>query len=176
MPAVLPASSAPRHLPGSAAATPPARTLVIGYGSPIRGDDAIGPLAADALAAGPLPPGLVVLSRHVLTAELAESLAAVDRVIFLDADAQGQPGELRVQRLNPDATAVSTMAHFLDPRELLAWCETLYQRVPQAWMVSVAGQSFDYASYRLSPAAMAALPLMLGEVRRLLDQPLLPAG
>ena len=61
------------------------RTLVIGYGSPIRGDDAIGPLAADALAAAPLPPGWRVLSRHVLTAELAEDLAAVDRVIFLDA-------------------------------------------------------------------------------------------
>lgn len=176
MPALLPASSAARHLPGSAAATTSVPTLVIGYGSPIRGDDAIGPLAADALAAGSLAPGVVVLSRHILTAELAESLAAVDRVIFLDAAAQGQPGQVRVQRLSPDATAVSTMAHFLDPRELLAWCETLYQRVPQAWMVSVAGQSFDYDCYRLSPVAKAALPLMLVEVRRLLDQPLLPAG
>jgi hydrogenase maturation protease len=173
-----------RGAAGAAAAAPPspsqcgvdaapgvARTLVVGYGSPIRGDDAIGPLAADALAAGPLPPGLRVLSRHVLTAELAEDLAAADRVIFLDAAAQGRPGELRVCTLEPDAGAVSTMAHFLDPRELLAWCETLYQRVPQAWLVSVAGESFDYASYRLGPAATAALPLMLAEVRRLVDAP-----
>ena len=151
------------------------RTLVIGYGSPIRGDDAIGPLAADALAATPLPPGLRVLSRHVLTAELVEDLAEAERVIFLDAVAQGRPGEVRVRPLEPDAHAVSTMAHFLDPRELLAWCDTLYQRVPQAWLVSVAGESFDYASYRLGPAAAAALPLMLDHVRRLVDGPCIHA-
>jgi hydrogenase maturation protease len=155
---------------GVAAAAP--RTLVIGYGSPIRGDDAIGPLAADALAAGPLPAGLHVLSRHVLTAELAEDLAAADRVIFLDAAVQGRPGEVRVRPLGPDATALSTMAHFLDPRELLAWCETLYRHVPQAWLVSAAGASFEYACYRLSPAATAAVPAMLAEVRRLADAPL----
>jgi hydrogenase maturation protease len=168
-----PSPSAPEHRPEPAAAPTVQRTLVIGYGSPIRGDDAIGPLAADALAAGPLPPGLLVLSRHVLTAELAEALAAVDRVIFLDAAAQGKPGEVQVHRLNPDATAISTMAHFLDPRELLAWCETLYRRVPQAWLVSAAGHSFDYACYTLSPAATAAVPAMLAEVRRLFDAPLL---
>lgn len=147
------------------------RTLVIGYGSPIRGDDAIGPLAADALTAAPLPPGWRVLSRHVLTAELAEDLAAVDRVIFLDASVRGRPGEVQVCTLEPDAHAISTMAHFLDPRELLAWCETLYRRVPQAWLVSAAGASFDYASYRLGPAAAAAVPVMLAEVRRLAAAP-----
>ena len=154
-----------------APAAPPT-TLVIGYGSPIRGDDAIGPLAADALAAGPLPPGLRVLSRHVLTAELAEDLASAGRVIFLDAAAQGTPGEVQVQALGPDASALSTMAHFLDPRELLAWCEALYQRVPQAWLVSTAGSSFDYACYHLSPAVQAALPAMLAEVRSLAAAPL----
>jgi hydrogenase maturation protease len=151
------------------------RTLVIGYGSPIRGDDAIGPLAADALAAGPLPPGLRVLSRHVLTAELAEDLAAAERVIFVDAAVQGSAGEVQVRQLQPDSTAMSTMAHFLDPRELLAWCQTLYQHVPQAWLVSAAAESFAYASYTLSPAATAALPAVLAEVRRLVEAPLAPA-
>ncbi len=150
------------------------RTLVIGYGSPIRGDDAIGPLAADALASGPLPPGLTVLSRHVLTAELAEDLAGADRVIFLDAAAQGGAGEVRVRPLEPDASSVSTMAHFLDPRELLAWCQALYGRVPQAWLVSAAGQSFDYACYALSTAAAAAVPAMLAEVHKLVDAPPVP--
>ena len=167
------APSAAISLPGVAAAradlTAARRTLVIGYGSPIRGDDAVGPLAADALAAGPLPPGLRVMSRHVLTAELVEDLAAVDQAIFLDAAAQGEPGRVQVQELGPDASLVSTMAHFLDPRELLAWCETLYQRVPQAWLVSVAGTSFDYAGYCLSPAVAAAVPAMLVEVRRLVS-------
>ena len=65
------------------------KTLIIGYGSPIRGDDAIGPLAADALAAGLLPAGVVVISRHILTAELVEDIAAADRVIFLPGEGSG---------------------------------------------------------------------------------------
>lgn len=144
-------------------------TLIIGYGSPIRGDDAIGPLAADALQAQGLPPGVRVLSRHVLTAELVEDIAAVDQVIFLDAAAEGEPGEVQLLELGPDPSAVSTMAHFLDPRELLAWCQTLYQREPKAWLVSAAGLSFDYASYSLTPTAESALAPMLEQVHALLD-------
>lgn len=143
-------------------------TLIIGYGSPIRGDDAIGPLAADALAAGPLPEGVRVLSRHVLTAELAEDLAAAGRVVFIDAAVDGLPGEVRVRPLAADATALSTMAHFLDPRELLAWCETLYGRAPETWLVSAGGASFDYAGYELTATARAALPLVVESVRALI--------
>lgn len=147
------------------------RTLIVGYGSPIRGDDAIGPLAADALLSQPLPEGVQVVSRHVLTAELAEDIAAADRVIFLDAAADGEPGEVRVRRLQPDASAVSTMAHFLDPRELLAWSQTLYRREPVAYLVSAAGQNFDYAHYSLSPVAASALAPLLERVRDLLAEP-----
>jgi hydrogenase maturation protease len=150
------------------------RTLIIGYGSPIRGDDAIGPLAADALLAQPLPEGVAVISRHVLTAELVENIAAADRVIFLDAAADGEPGEVRVRGLQPDASAVSTMAHFLDPRELLAWCQTLYRREPTAYLVSAAGQTFDYAHYSLSPVASSALDALLERVHALLAEPELP--
>ena len=148
------------------------KTLIIGYGSPIRGDDAIGPLAADALEAGPLPAGVTVIARHILTAELTEDIAAADRVIFLDATVEGEPGEVRVRRLEPDATALSSMAHFLDPRELHAWCQTLYQREPAAYLVSATGQSFDYANYALSPTATAALEPMLARVRALIAEPL----
>lgn len=123
---------------------------------------------ADALSAAPLPNGVRVISRHVLTAELVEDIASADRVIFLDAAADGTPGEVRVRELHPDGTAVSTMAHFLDPRELLAWCQTLYQHEPRAWLVSAAGQSFDYAHYSLSSTAAAALAPLLAEARALI--------
>jgi hydrogenase maturation protease len=144
------------------------RTLVVGYGSPIRGDDAIGPLAADRLEAEGVPEGVSVVSRHVLTAELVPDIAAADLVVFLDATLQGDPGEVRLRPLHPDARAVSTMAHFLDPRELLAWAEALYQRRPQAWLVSAAGARFDYGLYELSPALVAAIEPMLMQVRGLI--------
>ncbi|NEX20453.1 hydrogenase maturation protease [Thiorhodococcus mannitoliphagus] len=144
------------------------KTLIIGYGSPIRGDDALGPLAADRLAGLELPSHVEVASRHVLTAEMVADLADKDLVIFLDAAVDLAPGEVRCQPLAPDEHAVSTMAHFLDPRELLAWCETLYQRVPDAYLITGGGDSFDYASYELTPIAESAIEKMLDTVNKLL--------
>ncbi len=142
--------------------------LIIGYGSPIRGDDAIGPLAADRLENEGLPPGVEVISRHILTAELVPEIVNCDRVIFLDAAAVGEPGEVRCRRLQPDDRAISTMAHFLDPRELLAWCAALYDRVPEAFLITACGESFDYSSYSLSETGERALVPMLERTRRLL--------
>lgn len=139
----------------------PARTLVIGYGSPIRGDDAIGPMAADQLQQMNLPDWLTVESRHILTAELAADLADAERVVFLDAAVGLPPGELRRQRLFPDKTAPSTMAHFHDPRELLAWCEALYDKAPDAWLITAGGDDFGYGHFRLSKQAGIALHRML---------------
>ncbi len=153
-----------------------AQVLVIGYGSPIRGDDAIGPLAADRLAGEALPAGVEVIARHILTAELVPEIAARDRVIFLDAAAGGVPGAVRCRRLQPDGSAVSTMAHFLDPRELLAWCEALYGRVPEAFLITTYGASFDYSSYSLSETGERALAPMLERARGLLEVAGLPNG
>lgn len=151
-------------------------TLVIGYGSPIRGDDAIGPLAAEALADAGVPAHVDVLARHVLTAELVPDLAAAERVVFLDACVDGTPGEVRVRELTPEPALASTMAHFHDPRELLAWCEALYGRVPRAWLVSAAGARFDYAHCELSPSAQAALTEMVTAARTLVDAAAPPAA
>jgi len=149
--------------------------LIIGYGSPIRGDDAIGPLVADRLAEmvvdGALPPGVEVQARHILTAELVEDLNRADLVIFLDAAADLAPGLVSRRALRPDATAMSTMAHFHDPRELLAWCEALYGSSPETWLVSAGGAEWGYASYTLSTVAQAAVEAMIAEVVALLGGP-----
>ncbi len=153
-------------------AAPAPRALVIGYGSPIRGDDAIGPLVADRLAtrlaADPtLSGGVEVQARHILTAEIVDDLVRAERVIFIDA-ADLEPGEVRCRRLAPDTATLSTMAHFHDPRELLAWCEALYQRIPQTWLVSAGGAEWGYASYSLSATAERAVEPMIAEVIALL--------
>jgi hydrogenase maturation protease len=143
------------------------KTLVIGYGSPIRGDDAIGPLVADRLETQGAPAGVAVISRHILTADLVPDLAASDLVIFLDAAVDTAPGQVSCRPLAPDAAAMSTMAHFLDPRELLAWTHALYGRAPAAYLVSAGGATFDYAGYELSPSAEVAVGRMLEQVRAL---------
>ncbi|MGD8207651.1 MAG: hydrogenase maturation protease [Thiohalocapsa sp.] len=142
--------------------------LIIGYGSPIRGDDAIGPLAAERIAALDLPQGVGVQSRHILTAELVDDLRRAAVVVFLDAAADSAPGEVRCRRLKPDATAPSTMAHFHDPRELLAWCEALYGRAPEAWLISAGGAEWGYSGYRLSESAERAVEPMIRQTLTLL--------
>ncbi len=146
-------------------------TLVIGYGSPIRGDDALGPLLAERVAErveqGDWPAGTVAEARHILTAELVADLHRAERVVFIDAAVDTAAGEVRSMRLQPDQTALSTMAHFHDPRELLAWCEGLYGTAPKAWLVSVGGGAWDYGHFDLSPAVRGALPAALDLVRAL---------
>jgi len=141
-----------------------ATALVIGYGSPIRGDDAIGPLVADRLQQLALPDWIRIEARHILTAELAAALAEVERVVFLDAAVDLPPGQLRCQPLHADSSAASTMAHFHDPRELLAWCQGLYGRVPRAWLITAGGVDFGYGHFQLSEAAAAAVQPMMDAV------------
>jgi hydrogenase maturation protease len=71
---------------------------------------------------------------------------------------------LSCRRLVPNTSAVSTIAHFLHPRELLAWCEALDQHRPEVWLVTLAADAFDYGLYDLSPAAHGAVV----RVRRLI--------
>ena len=142
----------------------PSHTLIIGYGSPIRGDDAIGLIAVERLVERGLAADVTALARHVLTAELVTELECCQRVIFLDAAAIGEPGAIAVRRIAPDVTAHSTLAHVLDPAELLAWCQRLFGHAPEAYLITVTGACFDYAHCQLSPIAAAALEHLIVQV------------
>jgi hydrogenase maturation protease len=146
------------------------RVLVIGYGSPIRGDDAIGPLVADRLIDTIESERIVVHSRHILTAELVGEVAEAGLVIFLDASVEGVPGEVRCRPLAPDPNATISMAHFLDPRELLAWVAALYGQAPPAYLITATAQTFDYAGYQLSPTADNAVQPMIDWTHKLIEQ------
>jgi hydrogenase maturation protease len=164
------------HLNGHCGPEPSLQTLVIGYGSPIRGDDALGPLVADRIAerlanSGAPKRAIEVMARHILTAELVDDLIRARRVIFIDAAADSTPGTIRRQRLFPSTSSLSTMAHFHDPRELLAWCDALYRRTPEGWLFSVGGADWDYACYRLSSAVEDSVEPLIEAVLELVEQP-----
>ena len=58
--------------------------LVIGYGNELRRDDGLGPQAARAVAGWGMP-GVLALSCHQLTPELAEIVADAEEALFIDA-------------------------------------------------------------------------------------------
>jgi hydrogenase maturation protease len=137
--------------------------LVIGYGSELRGDDAVGRHVARQ-AAGWRRPDVRALSVHQLTPELAEPLSAADVAVFVDAGAGGGAGLVRLQRL--EAAPGVAPGHTSDPRWLLALTEALYGRRPEAWLVTVPAYHFALGQ-GLSTAAQHGASVALWEINRL---------
>ena len=101
------------------------RIRVIGVGTR-QGDDAAGLLVAEALAAGALPPGVVVRTCDRPGADLLGEMEGADAVVIIDATRSGRaPGT--VFRVAPEEMAGgrSLSSHALGAREALALAEAL---------------------------------------------------
>jgi hydrogenase maturation protease len=146
-------------------------TLIIGYGNPLRGDDGVGPHAAELLADRDgatlplLPDDVQVLICHQLTIELAPQIAEADRLILIDARATGEPGSIEQCILTPAIPDRSSLTHHIDAQGLLAAAQILYGHAPETVLLTVSGGSFDCGE-TLSPAVAAALPDLLARIRQ----------
>lgn len=134
------------------AAARPARTLVIGYGSDLRGDDAAGRRAADAVTQR-CPPGMEVRSVHQLTPELAADVVGRDTVIFVDATAAGS--RLAQQALSATPAPGAT-THHVDAGGVVALAGLLGRPPTRAWLVSIPAVDFAVGA-ELSPVATAGV-------------------
>jgi hydrogenase maturation protease len=134
-----------------------ARVLIIGYGSPLRGDDHIGCHVAHMLEQyyGE-DPDVRVLGSHQLTPEMAEDVAASEFVLFLDAAAGTGAGEIKQIAVEPHPGPFS-FAHHLQPDLLLAATMELYGSVPPAELLTIVGSAFELGD-GLSPAVRRRLP------------------
>jgi len=141
------------------------RALLIGYGNPLRGDDGVGWTAADMLAAR--YPELTVITRHQLTPELAETISHFARVVFVDATAVGQPGDIVAHRLDPESVTGDLYSHNCDPAGLLKMAGFLYGRAPTGHIVTITGESFGYEE-TLSPTVTAVLPQLCAKIEQLI--------
>ena len=143
------------------------RVLIIGYGNPLRGDDGIGPEAARRLAAEMTDPDVEALAVHQLTPELAEPISQAELVLFIDAASEGVPGEVRVQKIEP-RTPEQAFTHQFDPPMLLAAAQLLFGRSPEARLISIAAQSFEFEE-RLSAPVAASIEKVVRRVREIAD-------
>lgn len=134
------------------------RPLIIGYGSPLRGDDAVGYLAAERLG------GMAV---HQLTPELADDIARAAGVIFIDAaDAAGVAGQIHEHTVTPSSGSTA-FTHHCTPESLLAMARDLYGHAPAATLYTITAESFAFGA-PLTPAVQSALDRLLA---RLLNEP-----
>ena len=140
------------------------RVLILGYGNPLRGDDAAGWEAARALAGLEAGDQVEVHALHQLTPEWAESLSRCSRAIFIDASVEDAPGQVSCRRITPLGAKGGTFTHDLTPEILLGMAITLYGACPEALLISIGAESFEPGA-DLSHAVAQGLPSLIACVR-----------
>ncbi len=122
-----------------------APVLVLAFGNPGRGDDALGPMLADRLEDWLATHGrsdVEVIVDFQLNIEHALDLADRERVLFVDARASGENGA-RLDAVSARADA-SYSTHAVSPQGLLAVHEQIMRETPpQAELLSLRGHSFE---------------------------------
>ena len=159
---------------------PAARVLVVGYGSTLRGDDGVGPRAAELALEDDRLAGATVLLRHQLTPELAADIAAARLVVLVDARADAAPGSVSVERVGggvaaeaapgrvprPDAGATT---HHVGAAEVAALARDLWGASPEVFAVGVGATSFEVGD-GLSDPVEHALPAVLDAIAALVRE------
>lgn len=127
-----------------------APTLVIAIGNPSRGDDALGPLAAERIEALQ-PAGVDVLTDFQLQVEHAIDLLGRQRVIFIDASVSAA-APFTITPIGPRHEH-SHSTHALTPATLLQNFQDLTASAPPpAWLLAIRGETFELGT---APSAAA---------------------
>ena len=140
--------------------------LVLGYGNELRGDDAVGPRVAAAVAEWKLA-GVQTLSVHQLTPELADPISRAQAVIFVDAAVSPGIKESTVVSLEPTGES-ELAAHTSDPRTLLALALALFGRCPPAWLIQIPVEHFELGQ-PLSATATRGVAAALESIHKLIQ-------
>ena len=142
--------------------------LILGYGSTLRGDDALGIHAAHALHDFYCTDGGIrVLATSQLTFDLAEDLSQAHLIVFVDAAEAGVPGEIRSKQILP-AEGKVRFTHHWTPATLLMLSKQLYGAAPSAVLLTMAVASTELGM-GLSDEIQHRLPELLEHVKTIVS-------
>jgi hydrogenase maturation protease len=152
------------------ATSPPARrTLVLGIGNVLMGDEGVGCAAVRLLAEMPRDAGVSVLDGGTGGFHLLGHLDGVDRLVLVDAADDGHPpgtvGVTRPRFLSDFPRALS--AHEIGLRDLLETA-TLLGRLPPTDLVTISIATPLVVGTELSQKVASALPTVVAAVLQLL--------
>jgi hydrogenase maturation protease len=120
-------------------------TWIIGYGNRHRRDDGIGPYVVEQLSADlGEGTGIALRSLHQLDPVLAEEVQGAEVLIFVDATVEPLERGLRWTQIQPRQDLSACDTHHLQPEVFAGLLESLYQRSPAMWVVSVQGNDFGF--------------------------------
>ncbi|WP_420645032.1 hydrogenase maturation protease [Candidatus Leptofilum sp.] len=145
------------------------KTVVIGIGNPLRGDDGVGWAVIEALREEAVD-NITAVSIHQLLPELIDQFREEAQVIFVDASIGGEPGDVTVTAVDPKMDE-SMASHHLDPGVLVALGIKLYGCMPPAHLVAIAGYDFGYHE-RLSEPVAQAVATAVCQIKQLAGIPI----
>jgi hydrogenase maturation protease len=147
--------------------TTPSHLLIIGYGNTLRGDDGVGPRAAEAVGTLRLPRVRTLICQQ-LSPEHSAPVSQAHTVIFVDAAVGAAAGRVQWRELTPGRSS-QLLAHAADPRTLLALARDVFGHAPAAWWLTIPAVNLDFGE-ELSPAAAAGLSDALHRIKAVAEQ------
>ncbi len=139
--------------------------LIIGYGNPLRSDDAIGQRIAEMMEQRLNDVQVQVV--YQLTPELVESVRHAEWVFFIDARVGETLGKIIQEAVEPQAGA-GAFTHNVSPATLLGAVQEFYGMTPRGILISIVGASFDYGS-QLSPKLNHLLRSLADQVESIIQ-------
>ncbi|MEY4685035.1 MAG: hypothetical protein RLZ25_1494 [Pseudomonadota bacterium] len=154
--------------------SPKPKVLILGYGNPSRGDDALGPeliaqlesLMREMSLFSDLE--LTLLTDFQLQVEHALDLQQQDLVLLVDAHINVPPPFL-FARVSADAVP-SFSTHSVSPGTLLKVAEDLHGTVPPTYLIGIRGYQYELGE-SLSTKAQEHLAQALAWILALLNRP-----
>lgn len=143
--------------------------LVLGYGNPSRGDDALGPFLLDFIERGPTMTGVESITDFQLQIEHALDLEGRELILFVDASVSCASAfdflEIHPARDN------SYTSHAMSPAAVLQVFESVTGRPPPpSFLLTIQGVNFELGG-DLSEQAQINLKQSCRFAQQLLDKP-----
>lgn len=146
------------------------RSLIVGFGNPLRGDDGVGLAALRELDGGPLPDGVRCADVGIGGMALVHELqAGWDRLVIIDAVQRGgAPGTIYVLTpIFPDLAGLSVDAkrellvdaHMAEPYNAMLLADALGVLPREIHVVGVEAPETEELTLELSAAVRRAVPL-----------------
>ncbi|MFN2105726.1 MAG: hydrogenase maturation protease [Candidatus Promineifilaceae bacterium] len=142
--------------------------LILGYGNPMRGDDALGQIAVEFLAERfGEHDGVHVRAVHQLTPDLSEMLAGYESAVLIDARHAAPAGQVFVEEVRAAERLPSgAFSHYVTPGELLLLADALYGKRPCVYLAGITATEFEVGE-PLSAAVREALPVLYETIEAL---------
>ena len=140
--------------------------LVIGYGNPLRTDDAIGQRIAEIMEHRLSYEAVKVTVAYQLTPEMVERIRKSTLVVFIDARVGATSGRVIWEFVEPHPEA-ELFTHHVSPGALLGAAHKLYGANPTGILISITGADFEFGS-DLSPELKRMLPSIADQIESII--------